>query len=99
MILACMVAIAGDSEHPVVWPLRVGARSPGPTTAGRAFSGRVRTASSTAGSRIGPILTASMLMSALVASSCGERKAAGGTRTAPAPRVFCAVRAVTAAVP
>ena len=69
------------------------------TTAGRTFSSQLRTASITAASPSMPILTASMPMSSLMASSCAVRNAAGGTWTALTPWVFCAVRAVMAAMP
>ncbi|MCY1233657.1 hypothetical protein D9M72_462080 [compost metagenome] len=49
------------------------------TTAGRAFPSQLRTAAITAESPSMPILTASMLMSSLMASSWAVRKSAGGT--------------------
>ena len=47
-----------------------------------------------------PILTASTMMSSLIASSCaGEEIDAGGLNTPRTPRVFCAVSDAIAAMP
>ncbi len=94
---ACRAASADScsSRSPLVATM-TGSRT---TTPGRVFSSQVRTASITEASPSIPILTASMVMSWLMASSWAVRKAAGGTCTALTPRVFCAVRAVMAAMP
>ena len=69
------------------------------TTGGRTRSSHAPTARMTSASASIPIFTASITMSSDTASSCARRKSTGGTCTARTPCVFCAVSAVSTAIP